>query len=128
MAEREVALIELLADLSDRRTKEQKAQACGYSEKHVYRLQRRADFREAVHRRMMESLNINLTAVFQALCDRAVDGDVEAAELLLKASGFIQSGGNQTNITSVTTNTEKEGTLPDRIRKAIAWRAKVLKT
>ena len=122
MAEREVALIELLADLSDRRTKEQKAQACGYSAKHVYRLQRRADFREAVHRRMMESLNINLTAVFQALCDKAVDGDVKSAELLLKASGYIGTGG-QTNITSVTTNTEKEGTLPERIRKAIAWRA-----
>ena len=101
LSERELVLVELLADIGDNRTKEAKCQSVGYAEKTVYRLQRKPEFKEAIRQRIAASLSTNLPKVYRTLVDLATRGrSVKAAELLLKASGHIQSGG-QTNVTNI---------------------------
>lgn len=116
--EKQTALITLLADLSDGRTKEAKAEACGFSGKHVYRLLANPDFANAVTEQVRRTLGVDLVAVFRRLVQQAVDGDVKASELLLKASGWIPTGG-QTNVVSVRNvqNTQEDGlTFAERLK------------
>ncbi len=98
---REVRLIELLADLSDKRSKQEKAREAGFHPKSVFRLLKREDFRQAIVERVRANLDVDLTKVYRMLVDLAVnEKSVKAAELLLKASGHIQQGG-QVNVTNV---------------------------
>jgi len=94
---RREALIELLADPHDRRTKEQKALVAGYkSGKEVFRLQRQPEFRQAVLARLREHLGVNLAAVYRRLFHIAETGTdaaaIRACDSLLRAAGEIASG------------------------------------
>lgn len=109
MDERQTALVLLLADLSDRRTKEAKAAAAGYSPKYVYRLLRDPDFQARVTEAVRQALNVSLPAVFGSLVQQAIDGDTKAAELLLKAGGWIAPSGGQTNVVTVRGAAEESG-------------------
>ena len=74
----------------------------GYHSKHVYRLQREPDFREAVQERMRAYLGINLPRVYATLFTLATDrNDIKAAELLLKAAGELGASG--VNVTTTVT-------------------------
>jgi phage terminase small subunit len=118
-SEREAALVELLADLGDKQTKEQKAKAAGYHPKTVYRLLRRPEIREAIQTRVRQNLGVDLARVFAVLVEAAVSGNIKAAELLLKAAGYIQAP-TQSNTVNVSP-TSDEG-FADRLRDRFAER------
>lgn len=93
--EREQALIVMLADLSDRRTKEEKSEAAGFNRKEVFRKQRSQDFRQAVIELARDNLAVDLAGVYRMLIHEACENkNIKAAELLLKATGEVQSGHN----------------------------------
>jgi hypothetical protein len=100
-SEREAVLIELLADLGDRRSKELKAVEAGYHEKSVYRVLQRADIQEAITNRVRENLGIDIAEVFRVLVKEAIGGNLKACELLLRSSGWIAPPGGQTNVLNV---------------------------
>ena len=91
--DRQRALIESLADVTDTRSKEDRAVDIGYSLKYVYQLQHDDRFVQAVRDRSRQLLGLNLPRVYAGLVKAAAGGDVRAAELLLKACGEIESGG-----------------------------------
>ena len=92
-SERQRSLIESLADITDTRSKEDRAKELGYSKNYVYQLHMRDDFIQAVRDRSRQLLGLNLPRVYAGLVKSAAGGDVKAAELLLKACGEIESGG-----------------------------------
>ncbi len=115
---RQLRLIELLADLDDTRSKDEKSVAAGYAAKHIYRLQKDPHFAGAVYQRMKSHLRINLLRVYQSLLERAANGDIKAAELILKSAGEIQSGVNvQTNVMQSAYHDDPEG-FRDAFKKA----------
>ncbi len=96
---RQLKLIELLANLDDTRSKDQKSVAAGFAPKQVYRLQRDPHFAAAVYQRMKSHLRENLGRIYKSLLERAANGGMKACELLLRASGEIAPGVNaQTNV------------------------------
>ena len=117
--EKELLLIELLANPLDKRSKEAKARACGYGKKTVYRLQKKDGWKQAVYTRMKENVEGLLPAVYGSLFHQAKAGDTKAAELILKAAGEIITGGGQINQTFVK-HQQPEETLADRIDAAWA--------
>ena len=100
-------LIEMLADLSDERTPQEKAMALGYSESWVYNLRRRPEFREAVMQRLRHETRSYLPQAYIHLARwmRSTDPDVslKAIRLFLQAQGELAGDVNisQTNITLV---------------------------
>jgi hypothetical protein len=65
---RREALVELLADPTDPRSKLEKAKAAGYaSGREVYRLQRQPEFRQAVLDRLRDNLGTSLPLVYSRL-------------------------------------------------------------
>lgn len=114
-SEREAAVIELLADLGDKRSKEEKAKAAGYHPKTVYRLLKRPEVRERIQTRVRENLGVDLARVFAVLVDQATSGNTKAAELLLKAAGYIQ-GSQQVNTVTVTPSSSPES-FAERLRQ-----------
>jgi hypothetical protein len=121
------ALIDLMANPLEKRTKEALAEAVGYHPKHVYRLQRDPDFREAVQERMRSYLGVNLPRVYATLFKLATDqDDIKAAELLLKAAGELGTPG--VNVTTNTNVLQKNAAPPDTAEEFVKrfWAERVV--
>ncbi len=106
---KELVLIELLADVGDKRPKDQKSEAAGFHKKRVYDLQHNPKFNNAVYARMREALVAALPTVYASLLGVIqTKKDLKAIELLLRAAGEIQQGGGnqQINTTVVRADTE----------------------
>lgn len=99
--ERHLLLIDLLSDVTDPRTKEQKCLAAGFAHpKTVYKFLKDQDFKTVLMQRTREAAGVNLSAVYGRLyriveSDKSARESIRAAELLLRASGEITAGGNQ---------------------------------
>ena len=99
---KELILLDSVADLQDRRSKDEKCRDAGMHCKRIYWLQKhRKGWNEAVIARMREGLLQNLPSVYSAILGKIhKKGDLKAAELYLRAAGEIQqgTGSNQLNI------------------------------
>jgi hypothetical protein len=117
--ERQTALIELLADVTDKRTKEDKCEAVGFTPKYVYVLLRNPDFREAVTERIRSNISIDsLPRILGRLAQQAVEQDTKnAAELVLKALGVIAPGGGQVNVTNVQQREDNNESFAERLHE-----------
>ena len=122
--EKELALIELLADPLDRRTKKQKSEAVGHHETWVFECQKRPAFVAEVRRRMQENVGANLPAVYSRLLGIALNAPpkdaLRACELLLKAVGDILPGGVAIQQTVVGSEQTLVRTLQGRPRMELA--------
>ncbi len=128
----ENALIDLLANPLDPRTKDEKSEACGYHAKHIYWLQKhRIDFNDAVRTRMSEYVKSNLPRVYSqlfALADRArsTKDRLKAIEIIFKATGDILPA-NVSQQTTVLSSSEagireKQLVFADRLQEQIRKR------
>lgn len=99
--EREARLVEMLADICDGRSKEAKAEACGYHPKTVYRILKRADVCERITARVKENVRADSARVYRALFDECDKGNVRACEAILRALGDISANVVTTNITTL---------------------------
>ncbi|MHC4621823.1 MAG: hypothetical protein ACYTEQ_29130, partial [Planctomycetota bacterium] len=135
----EAKLIELLADPFDTRSKEDKSKAAGFAPKTVYGKAKQPHFVKALEARCEERVNelkrSYRAQVIRALAERAEeckpilnrDGEQidvsladanRAAELFLKVTGDIGSGGHTTHVNVEQHNTGRdEETLEDAIRR-----------
>ena len=112
------ALIELMANPLEKRTKEALAESVGLSRKHVYKLQKDKDFQEAIRTRMRQYLSVNLPRVYATLFQLATDEkDVQACRLLLQAAGELGDKGVHvvTNVTQQNTPGSDEESLDEAI-------------
>jgi len=132
----ELALIELLADPYDTRSKDEKSKAVGFAPKTVYSKMKQPHFVRALtircDERVEELKRDARPQVIRALIDRSsgrrtddVDAN-RAAELVLKVTGDI--GGGPTIINKVTANsgTSEGSTLCERLDSVAKRRARVL--
>lgn len=128
---RREALIELLADVSDGRTKLEKCAAAGYkNSREIYRLQRQPEFRQAVLDRMRAHVGTNLPLVYRRLfliAETGTDRDaIKACDALLKAAGEIASVTTAQVVNVTQSNAEREDNAEARIKQL--WDSRVLVT
>ncbi len=87
---------DILADPTDKRSIQAKAEASGFSKRHGYRLSARADFAELVARRAREMLPRHLGQIYAHLREDAVDETLppvdrhRASKLLLQVAGELR--------------------------------------
>lgn len=110
--QRQLALIELLADIHDARTQREKGKAAGVSGQWVSMLLRKPEFRAAVEKRRAEIIGNSVNGPWKALVDTAsVPGREGAADrkTLFQALGVVGSGTNVvTNVTQTVQTTDED--------------------
>lgn len=110
----------LVADPSDRRPLEEKAEACGFSRPHAWRMLKHPDIAAMIARYADENMQLyraQVAQVMQVLREQALGGELKAIDLYLEASGVIGRGANVvTNVTQVAGG-EELGDAIARIRR-----------
>jgi hypothetical protein len=115
LSDRGRALLELMADLTDTRTKRQKADAAGLNETYAYELTRRPEFVALLHQRVLELLPASLPEAYRALVETASIPGREGAQ---DRRTLAQVLGDINNSVSVTTTVTQVNTpLPERLRE-----------
>ena len=115
---KQILLCELLADFTDKRTKEQKAVAAGFAKKYVYAFEKRLEVAELVYTTLKRNLAKELPGVYGAVYRSARKNAGQDARTYFQAAGEIQSGTN----VSTTVVQNNEGSFADRLQEAQAAR------
>ena len=129
---KELTLIDLLADPTDARTKDEKCEAVGFHRKQVYWLQKNRDgFNNAVYERLTRYVKSNLPKTYAQLfgiADRArsTKDRLKAIEIIFKATGDILPA-NVSQQTTVLSSSEagigeKQLVFGDRLAEQIRKR------
>lgn len=126
--QKQLAVAQALADITDTRTDDEKAIEIGYATGYVYQLKRRPGFMDLVRQLMHEATQGNLPRVYTRLYNLTGADDervaVQAIGLYLKATGQIQSG---TNVITNVNQSNNEGTLAERFEAVREKRAARIK-
>ncbi len=126
--DKQLLLIDRIADINDRRTKEQKAISVGYSPKYIFTLQKKVAFKLAVDRLRKEYVALSLPEVYGELFRQVKRGDLKAIELYLRAAGEIQPSTQvNANIIGRDVLTESQKEFNDRLNTALTKRERLIR-
>jgi len=84
---RKIALIEYLANPRDTRTQQELADEIGVSRVAIYKWKQDPELIEAVYQRSLSLVGERLPEVLDAMVEKAIDGNVKAARLVLEQVG-----------------------------------------
>jgi len=111
--EKHIYLIEMLADVADNRTQDEKCVEAGFTPKYVYKLKKDPEFCAALGDATTVSVQANRHRVYRNLLRSSDNGSDTASQIYLKGAGDIV-GGTQVN-TVVKTGGDNR-TFDERLR------------
>jgi len=112
-------LIELLASISDTRTKEEKSVEAGFAPKYVYQFEKKEGVADAIYKRMRENIAKALPTIYNALYMQAKGGDTAAIRTFMQCAGEIQAG---TNVTTNVVQTNNGKDFQEHFKEAQEYR------
>ena len=115
------ALLELLADITDNRTKREKAASIGISDTYAYTLSKRPEFVQLLHQRVRELLPSHVAGAYRALVETASIPGREGAQDRRTLAQVLGDISNAVNVTTTVTQVSGEP-ISERLKEIHARR------